>query len=218
MSGRFANVSVAPADIIPPPTLSPSHGFDVEGQSAGRTPSKPSSSIGHAASEEVPLALDPEDKNMLIRFLVSDRVYGYPHTKGTMFSNYIRFVMNKHPLLSIFLHHRYDPFNTVKRFIVFVCTLCACVYFSYLLLSTTFVYQIAICRDGCTSTTSNNICLGGASDGISSSSYFDACKYYSPWMLSAGMFSTLHSFLLPYCHSLSYTLQTYSPLAFKHDL
>ena len=183
MSGRFAPITF---DTIPPPTPSASRSFDVEGQPAGT----PSSSTGNTStSQQLPMALDPQDEKSLIRFLVSDRVYGYPHTSGTMLSNYVRFVMNKHPLLSIFLHNRRDPFNTVKRFIVFVCTLCACVYFSYLLLSTTFVYQIAVCRDGCTSTNTNNICLGGASDGISSSSYFNACKYYSPWMLSAGALS-----------------------------
>ena len=181
MRARDTTISSPGPDIIPPPTSPPSHVFDVEGQQ--RIPDTPNSSTGHLSSEQLPLALDPHDGKSLIRFLVSDRVYGFPHTDGTMLSNYIRFVMNKHPLFSIFLHNRHDPFNTVKRFIVFVCTLCACVYFSYLLLSTTFVYQIAICRDGCTTSNSNNICLGGAGDGISSSSYFNACKYYSPWML-----------------------------------
>lgn len=91
------------------------------------------------------VAIDPEDENAVVRFLLSQRgetltptlpveaynlhhtllitVYGYPGTKGTIMSNYIQFVLNRHPLLGLFCHHRQHPFKTKLRVVVFLLSL-----------------------------------------------------------------------------------------------
>lgn len=135
------------------------------------------------SSRSLPVAVNAKDENAVIRFLVSDRVYGYPSTNGTLMSNYFRFVFNKHPLLSIFLHYRLDPYTTKKRLITFICILCFAVAVSYLLLSTTFVYRIAVCREGCSTSDNNEVCIGGFNNGLSYSVYWEGCNYYRSWML-----------------------------------
>lgn len=140
----------------------------------------------HSKPQErpLPLTVDPIDENDVIRFLLSGRVYGYPYTNGTALSNYFRFVINTHPLLSIILHYRLDPYTTKNRFIVFVCILCFAVAVSYLLVSTTFIYQIAVCREGCTSDGSG-VCIGGLNNGRSYGAYWEGCQYYRSWMMPA---------------------------------
>ena len=160
------------------------------GSSSSSSSSSTTASKRTINNENLPVAIDPHDENAVIRFLVSDRVYGYPYTSGTILSNYFRFVITKHPLFSIFLHYRLDPYNTKKRFLVFVCILCFAVALSYVLLGSSFAYQIAICRDGC-STSNSDLCIGTQSTGSNSTSStyvattWGGCQYYRSWMLPA---------------------------------
>ena len=87
-------------------------------------------------------AIDPNDKNALHRHLVSGRVYGYPNTTGTLFSNYRHYVYNNHPFFSIFLAYRGQPYNTKKRFIVFICVLSFAIGLAYLLVNTELLHQV----------------------------------------------------------------------------
>mmetsp|Transcript_33876 Transcript_33876/g.32320 ORF Transcript_33876/g.32320 Transcript_33876/m.32320 type:complete len:376 (+) Transcript_33876:320-1447(+) len=164
-------------------------------------------------NEEI-VAVDLEDELSVVRFLVSNRVYGYPKSSGTMISNYMYFVLNNHPLLSICFAKRGHPYNTKKRIIVFICVLSAAITLSYVLVSTSYIYQIAMCREGClnaisgsgnstmntnfngtrstnsasmnsVSTEQSATCVGGFNQGLSRSIYDDRCKYYQPWMLSS---------------------------------
>jgi hypothetical protein len=96
-------------------------------------------------SEEKSIAvtsIDSADETAVERFLVSHRVYGYPNTSGNIISNYIRFVSNNHPLLSLCLKHKNHPFTFKRRLLVFICILAFAIALSYILLSTSYVYKV----------------------------------------------------------------------------
>ena len=173
VGGEYSPVAARPPEATssqrhPPPT-------DVESGVVGGKQAPPE-------GPPLPVCYTMDDKDAVIRFLMSDRVYGYPYTSGGPWSNYLRFVLSKHPLISIVFHYRVDPYNSKKRFIVFCCTLCLAVAASFLLNNTTFIYQIALCRDGCT-TDSSGTCVGGLANGKSYSMYWEGCRYYQNWML-----------------------------------
>jgi|MDSY01.1.fsa_nt_gb hypothetical protein len=75
--------------------------------------------FGHTESLFVGAA---EDRN-LARLLLENRSYGYPGTDGTLFSNYIAYVMNRHPILSIFMCHPLHPFTRTERMVVLWCSI-----------------------------------------------------------------------------------------------
>jgi hypothetical protein len=88
------------------------------------------------------VAVDVNDENAVVRFLVSNRVYGYPNSNGSILSNYVHFVCNNHPLLSICFARRCHPYDTKKRLIVFICIVSFAIGLSYAFLNTNYVYQV----------------------------------------------------------------------------
>jgi hypothetical protein len=111
-------------------------------------------------------------------------VYGYPHSDGSLLSNYIRFVAHQHPLLSIFFCNSKHPYSRQKRLIVLFCVLCFAFMVEIALLDN-FYYENVIfllhfdfnydlflvsslkykvCREGCHNV--NGICTGGENDGM----------------------------------------------------
>ena len=66
-------------------------------------------------------AISENDENKVIRFLYKGRVYGYPNTNGSLISNYLQYIRNNHPVLSICLAHKLHPFTKKSRVIVFFC-------------------------------------------------------------------------------------------------
>lgn len=87
-------------------------------------------------------AVDNNDKNAVHRFLVSGRVYGYPNTTGSVFSNYRHYFYNNHPLFSIVLAYRGQPYNTKKRLIVFICVLSFAIGLAYIVVNTGILHQV----------------------------------------------------------------------------
>lgn len=63
-----------------------------------------------------------ETITLLMRGMPLPCTYGFPGTNGTMSSNYVQFVYNFHPLISIFTAHPLHPFTRKERFVVFVCS------------------------------------------------------------------------------------------------
>lgn len=76
-------------------------------------------------------------------------VFGYPGTTGTLFSNYKHFVMNNHPLLSMLLLHPKNVYSRKQRLIVYLNALFFALFVSFVLLGTTTVHQVSVCRLGC---------------------------------------------------------------------
>ena len=90
------------------------------------------------------VAVDENDEKAVIRFLLSNRVYGYPNSDGSVISNYGLFVINNHPLLSIFLAHRSHPYSTKKRFVVFICIISFAIGLAYLFFNTSYIHPVKI--------------------------------------------------------------------------
>lgn len=166
------------------------------------TPGAPSKYVELSATEAAAAAaplevcIDESDELHLIRFLHSGRVYGYPHTTGTRFSNYIRFVANNHPLLSICFVHSKNPYGVKQRVHVFFCVASLAILLNFVLLKTQYVHEVAICTAGClrTSTTSDTTCSGGYNNGMEANEYLKRCALYSPSAVSA----LVGFILLPY--------------------
>ena len=139
------------------------------------------------------ISYDINDENELIRFFVSERVYGFPNTNGRIMSNYMRYFLNNHPFFSIFLTHSKNPYTKWKRFLIFLCTLFFAISLSFLLEKTYYIEAVSKCRDGCSKQeilidsngTAENICIGGINNGISYNNYMSTCKYYQPWYIPA---------------------------------
>ena len=123
--------------------------------------------------------IDSSNENSVIRFLLSERVFGYPGTDGSVLSNYKHYVFNSHPLLSIFFMHRQHPFERKKRIIVFLCTFAFTIFMSFVLLDGTFMMSwIAVCREGCNKkeiSQGQQICSGGYNDGLQYDQYDKKC-------------------------------------------
>lgn len=85
------------------------------------------------------VATQSDDENAVIRFLLSERVFGYPSTDGSLTSNYKCFVFNNHPLLSICLQHPLHPCNMKRRIAIFISTVAVAVTLSYVVWETDFV-------------------------------------------------------------------------------
>lgn len=135
---------------------------------------------------------DSNSQNSVVRFLWSEKVFGYPNSRGTLWGNYKQYVYNNHPLISIFTAHKWNPLGKVKRIIVFFCLLTVAISTSYIFIVTTYWRDLAICRDGCNRQTIHNsqgdemvVCSGGVSDGMSYDEYTIKCHYYNPIFLSA---------------------------------
>lgn len=107
--------------------------------------------------------IDPSRENAIIRFLVSKRgrhnfiaiiykrsilnafiilVFGYPSTDGTIRSNYFQFVRNNHPILSMCLLHRLNPFGRKERIIVFCNALFFSIFISFVIFYTSSFRQV----------------------------------------------------------------------------
>jgi hypothetical protein len=93
--------------------------------------------VGHEV-----VCVNPDDENKVIRFFVSDRVYGYPGTDGTWFSNYKNYVRHNHPLFSLLCAHRLHPYSLRNRFVVFVCLVMFAVTLSFVFWNTDYVPQV----------------------------------------------------------------------------
>ncbi len=69
-------------------------------------------------------------------------VYGYPKTDGSVFSNYLSFMLQQHPLLSICCAHRLHPFSRQKRLVVLFCVLAFAFFISVALLDNFYYDQV----------------------------------------------------------------------------
>lgn len=163
-------------------------GFKITG-SGGIVENKSTWSQGQA--DQV-TSYPPDDENQIIRFLLSERVYGFPYSDGTVFSNYKHYVFNNHPFISIFLVNSAHPYNRKRRIIVFLCTLAFVMVASYYITRTTYFDLLARCRDGCNIVNVTNqagseskVCKGGYNDGLDYETYTKDCQYYRSWYLSA---------------------------------
>ena len=103
-----------------------------------------SNTIDKTQPEKKIVATDPEDDVASTRFYVSRRVYGYPYSSGTVLSNYIHYVKNNHPLFSICLAKRGQPYNTKKRLIVFICITSFAIGLAYILVNTSYIHQVEL--------------------------------------------------------------------------
>mmetsp|Transcript_24479 Transcript_24479/g.35995 ORF Transcript_24479/g.35995 Transcript_24479/m.35995 type:complete len:428 (-) Transcript_24479:225-1508(-) len=138
------------------------------------------------------VAVDSSDENAIVRFLLSQRVFGYPGTDGSVSSNYFQFIRNRHPLLGLFAHHRLHPFKTKLRVIVFLCTLSFAFVLTVAMLNDLHYHEKFICTGGCDEQhvadehgNERLQCVGGKNDGMDYSEYKEHCQYYPPWMISA---------------------------------
>ena len=79
-------------------------------------------SIADAAREAT-----ARNRETIALFLRADRelpaTFGFPHTDGSLASNFEAFVEQNHPLVSIFLAHPLHPFTRFERAVVWACTL-----------------------------------------------------------------------------------------------
>ena len=92
------------------------------------------------------VAVDENDENAVVRFLLSNRVYGYPNSDGSVISNYGLFILNNHPLVSIFFANKHHPYNTKKRFIVFICIISFAIGLAYLFFNTSYIHLVKYLR------------------------------------------------------------------------
>jgi hypothetical protein len=63
-------------------------------------------------------------------------VYGYPNSCGGRCSNMFFYVLYNHPILSIIFVHPAHPFTRQQRLIVFMCSVCFAVCFTFVVLGT----------------------------------------------------------------------------------
>lgn len=97
-----------------------------------------------SSSSDIPIyAIDPNNENAIIRHLLKGRVYGFPNSYGVGVLNYLFFVFNNHPLLSIFLSHRLHPFAKKKRLVVLMCSLCFAFTVTYVLTEAYFSSEVS---------------------------------------------------------------------------
>lgn len=85
------------------------------------------------------------EENKIIRFLVSKRVYKYPGCGDNWCSNYVAYVMNNHPLLSMFFTHPLHPFGRHQRIIVFLNGLFFAIFISFVVFETTYLPRVCFC-------------------------------------------------------------------------
>ena len=144
-------------------------------------------------------SISEEDENAVIRFFLSQRVYGYPKSNGTMCSNYCCFIRQNHPFLSICLLDRRNPYTAKQRVIVFYCVSCLAIVLSYIILHTNAITALAICKAGCKIELDK--CIGGPNDGYSYIEYSKRCSVYSPQSVSVAIGVALlpYGSLLRFC-------------------
>lgn len=56
--------------------------------------------------------------------LLENRSYGYPGTTGTLWSNFLAYCLNRHPLISIVCAHPLHPFTRPERAVILLCSFC----------------------------------------------------------------------------------------------
>jgi hypothetical protein len=152
---------------------------------------------GESATTNTPTVLcydAADDELKLIRFLDDGRVYGYPGTKGSRCGNYVKFVLNTHPLISVFGCHRLHPYTSKLRLHVYYCVACLAVALNFVFIKTYMVPEISVCVGGCASSSDNKTCVGGYNDGLRTTEYYKRCAFYSPGAISA----VVGVILLPY--------------------
>jgi hypothetical protein len=184
-------------------------------QSVATSPLSPGSKAGRGAEvkgptyELVPADFVPDltvkclpenDENAIIRFFVARKVYGYPCTTGTIMSNYYAYCLNNHPFISMLFCHRLNPFNVKQRAIVFFCVSTLALLLTYIALATDIFIDLAMCRGGCTLSTSESNCVGGVNDGVPIQRYAERCAFYSNTAVSA----SIGLVLLPYASLLRF--------------
>mmetsp|Transcript_4314 Transcript_4314/g.11038 ORF Transcript_4314/g.11038 Transcript_4314/m.11038 type:complete len:614 (+) Transcript_4314:244-2085(+) len=67
---------------------------------------------------------ETQNEKDLMYLLLENRSFGYPGTDGTLLSNYMAYVLNRHPLISIVTAHPLHPFTRAERVAVLVCSFC----------------------------------------------------------------------------------------------
>ena len=80
------------------------------------------------AAREADLA-NAEVMQLLLRGMPTPASFGFPGSDGTLWSNWLYFVMNNHPLFSACFAHELHPFTRFERALVYVCS----VIFSWIL-------------------------------------------------------------------------------------
>jgi len=74
-------------------------------------------------SDELTPADAQRDRDLMF-LLLENRSFGYPGTDGTLLSNYVAYVLNRHPLISILTAHPLHPFTRAERLVVLTCSFC----------------------------------------------------------------------------------------------
>lgn len=82
------------------------------------------------------------EENKIIRFLVSGRVYPYPNCGDSWCLNYIAYIRNNHPALSMCFSHALHPFRKHQRLIVFLNSLFFTIFISFVVCQTTLMPRV----------------------------------------------------------------------------
>lgn len=70
------------------------------------------------------LRLKTENDRWCMTLLLRNKSYGYPNSNGTFWSNWYHYMMNRHPLISIFRAHKLHPFTKGERLLCLFCSTC----------------------------------------------------------------------------------------------
>ena len=134
------------------------------------------------------VCLSDNEEDRVIRFLYKQKVYGFPSSDGSMLSNFWHYFKNGHPLFSICLCHRLNPYSKRSRAIVYFCMTSMAYCLTVGLMETDYFMDNNICKAGCDVTTDSSgecACSGGMNDGRSCSSFNYLCEYVSPITIGA---------------------------------
>lgn len=133
-----------------------------------------------------------DDSNKVIRFLLSQRVFGFPGSNGTVSSNLYHYFCNNHPLFSLFFCDKRNPFNQRQRWLVYYCLSSLAIFLSFIFINTDYVAAVAVCHAGCHRVL--NSCVGGENDGKNYLEYTQRCGFFTPQAISVA----IGVVLLPY--------------------
>ena len=140
-------------------------------------------------NEDNIVCIPDEDKDRIIRFLYKQKLYGFPKSNGDSLSNFWQYFKNDHPLFSICLCHKLNPYTKRNRAIVYFCVTSMAYCLTFGLMETDFIMDNNVCEAGCNATTSGSdgecACSGGMNDGKSCSEFNNLCDFVSPIAVGA---------------------------------
>jgi len=82
-------------------------------------------------------ALTNANERWCMILMLRNKSFGYPGTDGTFWSNWKQYMVNRHPLISIFRAHRLHPFSKKERAL---CLWCSCCWSFFTATMMRFVY------------------------------------------------------------------------------